>query len=57
MEKQPVTKAKQPKKPKPAKKAWWKFWAAQEVQLPKAIAYDRAAVPMGVVDPAHKSQD
>jgi hypothetical protein len=55
MEIQPVTKAKKPKKP--SKKAWWKFWTAQEVQPPKAIAYDRTAVPMGVVDPARKSQD
>jgi hypothetical protein len=54
MEIKPVTKAK---KPKPAKKAWWKFWQAQEVQPPKAIAYDRTAVPMGVVDPSRKSQD
>jgi hypothetical protein len=55
MEIQPVSKKQ--KKPKPAKKAWWKFWAAQEVQPPKAIAYDRTAVPMGVVDQARKSQD
>ena len=50
-----MTKAKKAKKP--ARKAWWKFWSAQEVQPPKAIAYDRAAVPMGVVDPARKLQD
>jgi hypothetical protein len=55
MEIQPVTKAKKPKKP--ARKAWWKFWTAQEVQPPKVIAYDRNALPMGVVDPARKSQD
>ena len=57
MEKQPVTKAKKPKPAKPAKRAWWKFWQAQEVQPPKAIAYDRTAVPIGVVDQARKSQD
>ena len=55
MEIQPVTKAKKPKKP--ARKAWWKFWTAQEVQPPKAIAYDRNALPMGVVDQTAKSQD
>jgi hypothetical protein len=55
MEIKPVTKAKKPKKPN--KRAWWKFWSAQEVQPPKAIAYDRNALPMGVVDPARKSQD
>jgi len=55
MEIQPVSKKQ--KKPKPAKKAWWKFWSAQEVQPPKAIAYDRTAVPMGVVDQTAKSQD
>jgi len=42
---------------KPGKRAWWKFWKAQEVQPPKAIAYDRTAVPMGVVDQTAKSQD
>ena len=52
MEIQPVTKAK-----KPRKRAWWKFWQAQEVQPPKAIAYDCTAVPMGVVDQTAKSQD
>jgi len=58
MEIQPVSKQqKQPKKPKLAKKAWWKFWQAQEVQPQKAIAYDRTAVPMGVVDQTAKSQD
>lgn len=57
MEIQPVTKAKKPKPAKPNKRAWWKFWQAQEVQPPKAIAYDRTAVAVGVVDPAHKSQD
>jgi hypothetical protein len=45
------------KKPKPAKKAWWKFWQAPEAKPPKAIAYDPGAVPMGVVDPSRKSQD
>jgi len=55
MEIQPVSKKQ--KKPKPARKAWWKFWAAQEVQPPKAIAYDRTAVSMGVVDQTAKSQD
>ena len=52
-----MTKAKKPKPAKLNKRAWWKFWQAQEVQPPKAIAYDRTAVPMGVVDPNRKSQD
>lgn len=47
-----MTKAK-----KPRKRAWWKFWQAQEVQFPKAITYDPSAVPMGMVDAARKSQD
>jgi hypothetical protein len=45
MEIKPVTKAKKAKKP--ARKAWWKFWSAQEVQPPKAIAYDPTATETG----------
>ena len=61
-----MTKAKKPKKP--VRKAWWKFWAAQEVQPPKAIAFDRTATEAGTtrvidhwhdpaIDQARKSQD
>jgi hypothetical protein len=46
MEIKPVTKAK---KPKPAKKAWWKFWQAPEAKPPKAIAYDPHATETGTV--------
>jgi len=66
MEIEPVSKAKKPKKP--AKKAWWKFWSTQEVQPPKAIAFDRTATEAGTtrvidhwhdpaIDQTRKSQD